>query len=206
MYIFGISGGIGSGKTTVAGLFREAGLTILDADAISHTVTSGPGPALLEIVEVFGPDILDAQGGLDREKMADLVFRDKKLLDQLTYIVHQAVMSELDRRLTELEKVGCPACVLDVPIPVKHGFLDRCNKIIIVTADRELRLARLADRGIDRPEAERRMAIQLTDEEYLKLADYRVVNNGDFDDLKIAVNDILKKELADRGIAYQPLA
>lgn len=205
MFVIGITGGIGSGKSTVAALCREAGLPVLDADRVSHSVTLKGGSALPEIIEYFGDDCLDAEGNLDRKHMAELVFRDKKALDQLSLIIHRHVLDTMGEQLKELAKSGEKAAVMDVPIPVKHGFLDRCDQVWAVWADDEIRLDRLEHRGLEREEAERRMKIQMTREQYAELADIEIENNGDFEQIREQVDNLLQKELGSRGLPVRSL-
>ncbi len=205
MYVIGITGGIGTGKSTVAALLREAGLKVFDADQISHSVTSQNGVALPEICELFGDNILNEQGELDREQISKLVFSDKKKLDQLSLIVHHHVLAEIASLLQQAETAKEHAVALDVPIPVKRGFLDRCNSIWVVTATLETRLKRLAERGMPETEALRRINMQMTDAEYEELATYLLTNNDNFLSLRRQVNCGLEKELTSRGIPFHPL-
>ncbi len=205
MFVIGITGGIGTGKSTVASLCREAGLTVLDADQISHSVTESHGSAIPEIKEIFGPDFILQDESLDRKKISDLVFKDKKALDQLSLIVHHHTLKQMGIYLTELEKSGAKVAVLDVPIPVKEGFLDRCHLVLNITADLEIRLERLIKRGMTKEDALRRMAVQMTPEQYSELADLDIVNNGSYEVLREQINTLLEKELAPRGLPFHQI-
>lgn len=205
MFVIGITGGIGSGKSTVASLLREAGLAVLDADEISHSVTQSQGSAIAEIRDTFGPSYIKEDGSLDRKMTADLVFHNKKALDRLSLIVHKHTLDQMSVYLEQLEASGEKAVVLDVPIPVKEGFLDRCDLVINVTADPSLRLKRLIDRGLSQADAERRMAIQMPPEGYSELADLDIDNNGDFDQLRNDLNRLLDKELTSRGLNFKKI-
>lgn len=205
MFVIGITGGIGTGKSTVASLCREAGLSVLDADKISHSVTQSEGLAIPEIIDVFGEEFINTDGSLNRKKMSDLVFQDKKSLDSLSLIVHKYTIKQMGIYLDELENSGAKVAVLDVPIPVKEGFLDRSDLVWNVTSDKEIRLKRLEVRGLSRSEALRRMAVQMTPEEYSKLADLDIVNNHDFDYLRKQVNQILSEVLTPRGLSFNKI-
>lgn len=205
MFILGVTGGIGCGKSTVAALLKEAGLAVLDADVISHELTAPQGKSLPTIVEAFGPDILAEDGSLSRQEMARLVFQDKKQLDRLSGIIHRDVLEEIGLRLDQLSEKKVQAVALDVPLPVKHGFLDRCDQVWCVWADEKIRLNRLFLRGLSREEAELRIRVQLTEEEYRKLSTHMIFNNGDLSDLRVKVQGLLESELQSRGIAYQSL-
>ncbi len=200
MFIIGITGGIGTGKSTVASICREAGLPVIDADEISHAVTRQNGAALPAIEARFGREFIDSQEGLRREKMAELVFHDKQALDELGQIVHREVLAEVNRRLKDYEEAGCKALVMDFPIPLEKGFSDVCDFIMTVWAEDHLRLHRLAERGLDPEAAKQRMAVQMSREEYAARADIEIVNNQDFATLQDRVLEILMRELGDRGI------
>lgn len=200
MFVLGITGGIGSGKSTVAGICSAEGIPLLDADQISHQVTAAGGIALPEIVEEFGEELINVDGSLNRSKMANLVFQDKRALDRLSAMIHRHVLDYIGTEIDRLTREKYPVVVLDVPVPVKTGFLDRCDQVWSVWADDDVRLARLERRGLARQEALRRMAMQMTREEYADIADYEIENNSDFETLEDTVRERLFAELALRGI------
>jgi dephospho-CoA kinase len=200
VFIVGITGGIGCGKTTVAKAFADRGITVLDADAISREVTEPKGEALPQIAEAFGPEVFNEEGGLDREKMAAIVFRDRNQVDRLSRIIHEVVLDMISKGIDNLTRKKEKVVILDVPIPVKKGFVDRCDFIIVVWADHAIRLERLAERGMDAEEAERRMLMQMTEEEYTNLADQVFYNNDGIDLIDQFVDEFIKKELNPRGI------
>lgn len=206
MFIIGITGGIGCGKTTVADICRQTGLPVLDADRISREATAANGSAIPAIVERFGHAMLLEDGSLNREKMAALVFKNRKSLDQLSAIIHRQVLVEMGSDIDRLTQNGIKAVFLDVPIPVKQGFLDRCNQVWVVRADEDVRIRRLTDRGMQPQEAKRRIAMQMTDEEYKALADHVIENSGDYDTLYRQVHELIVRELGQRGIRFKPLA
>ncbi len=205
MFVIGITGGIGTGKSTVANLCREAGLSVLDADQISHSVTEANGLAIPEIKEAFGEEYILEDGSLDRKKVSDLVFKNKKALDKLSLIVHHHTLKQMGLYLDELEKAGIKVAVLDVPIPVKEGFLDRCNQVWNITAEKEIRLNRLEKRGMTRADALRRMSVQMTPEQYSELADVDIQNDGTYDELREKVNTLFEKELSPRGLPFSKI-
>lgn len=200
MFVLGISGGIGSGKSSVADILRAHGLEVLDADKISHEVTKAGGSALSDIIDIFGPEFIDENGALDRAKMADIVFKDSKSLDLLSLIVHRKVFSEMDYKRRLLKEAKVKAVAMDVPVPAKEGFLDKCDQVWIVSSDDELRIERLEKRGIHRDDAIRRISIQLSQEEYASLGDIVIENNGDIRSLETKVIELIKSELISRGI------
>ena len=200
MFVLGITGGIGTGKTTVASIVKAAGIPVLDADQISHELTSNPGPTLDKVFATFGEELKNEAGTLDRSKMADVVFHNKRALDQLESIIHEDVMNYIIAELEEARKNKVRVIALDVPIPVKHGFLDQADLVWVVTCSEEKRINRLIRRGLSREDAERRLAIQMTDAEYEAVGDFVISNDGSLEELYKKVREQLKFELESRGI------
>lgn len=206
MFIIGVTGGIASGKSTFARFLGQAGLPILDADKISHQVTAPGGPAIAPIREAFGEEYLNPDQSLNRHAMARLVFQDKKALDQLSQIVHEEVFKVMGQETAKLKEEGTPALVMDVPIPVEHGFLDVVDVVVCIWADDDIRLERLYQRGHSHEEAKRRILVQMTKEEYADLSDYFILNNEGLEELKQEANNFLAEVLTSRGIKYQALS
>lgn len=202
MFVIGITGGIGSGKSSVAKILHEMGIEILDADLISHQVTAEGGSAVEEVTGLFGEEILE-QGVINRKKLADVVFSDKNRLDQLSAIVHRHVIETIRNRVSQLEKKKVKVCALDVPIPVREGFLDLSDYVIVIWAKDEVRIRRLTERGMKPDEARRRMAMQMTEDEYKALASEVIRNDGSREELLEAVEEFALRELAGRGIPLQ---
>ncbi len=200
MFVLGITGGIGCGKSTVSGYFRERNVRVLDADEISRQVTDVGGVALPEIAELLGSRAINSQGALNRKYVASLVFSEKKKLDKLSSIIHKYVLSTIAEEIVKEAEKKTKLLVLDVPIPVKHGFVDVCNQIWVVSTRDDIRLDRLVLRGMDREDAKKRMAMQMTREEYEELGDVILVNDGTIDELILQVEEAVKKELNERGI------
>ncbi len=200
MFVLGITGGIGCGKSTVSGYFRERNVRVLDADEISRQVTDVGGVALPEIAELLGSRAINSQGALNRKYVASLVFSEKKKLDKLSSIIHKYVLSTIAEEIVKEAEKKTKLLVLDVPIPVKHGFVDVCNQIWVVSTRDDIRLDRLVLRGMDREDAKKRMAMQMTREEYEELGDVILVNDGTIDELILQIEDAVKKELNERGI------
>ena len=200
MFVLGITGGIGCGKSTVSGYFRDRGVMVLDADEISRQVTDVGGVALPEIAELLGPRAITVQGALNRKYVASLVFSEKKKLDKLSSIIHRYVLSTIAEEIAKAAEKKVKLVVLDVPIPVRHGFVDVCNQIWVVSTRDDIRLERLVLRGMDRDDARKRMAMQMTREEYEELADIVLENDGTIDELIEKVEKAVVQELNERGI------
>jgi dephospho-CoA kinase len=200
MFIIGITGGIGCGKSTAAQICREAGLPVIDADELSREVTAAGGAAMPAIIEKFGPGVADENGALDRQHMAKKVFQNHRALDQLSSIVHQHVIEQIGLLAKKFEEKKTRALVLDVPIPVKHGFQDLCDQIWVIWASDDIRIARLASRGMESEEARRRMTMQMPRDDYFALADHVIENDGSREDLAEIILKLLDDELGQRGI------
>lgn len=202
MFVIGITGGIGCGKSTAADVCRKAGLPVIDADVLSREVTAADGAALPAIIEKFGSAVIDQDGSLNRTAMARRVFKDHQALDTLSHIVHRHVLEAMHAQVEDLTERKARAVVLDVPIPVREGFVDLCDQVWVVWASEANRLRRLAQRGMPEDEARRRMAMQMTRDEYVELADHVLENDGSITDLEDQVRTLLQHELGQRGIRY----
>jgi len=203
MFVIGITGGIGSGKSLAAEVCREYGLPVIDADQISKQLTGPDGKAIPEISEVFGKKMIAADGSLNRKQMSDLVFKNKKSLDILSSLIHKYVVEEMKKQVFELSEQKIKAIALDVPIPVKNGFLDISDQIWVISAREDIRIERLKNRGMEPSEAKRRILCQMSEEEYEKIADIVITNNEGIPDFKSKVTEILDKELGNRGIKFK---
>lgn len=200
MFVLGITGPIGSGKSTVSRYFGDREIVVLDADQISRDVTASEGDAIAEIEEEFGSKAINADRSLNRKYMADVVFKDNRKLDQLSSIIHKHVFIVMDKVLEEQKKLKTKLVVLDVPIPVNKGFVDHCDQIWAVTCEDHIRLQRLLDRGMSKEDALRRIAVQMTNDEYAALGDHVIDNSGTIDELNGKIEDLIKSELNERGI------
>jgi len=175
--LVGLTGGIGSGKSTVSALLAAKGATVVDADAITRELQV-PGTSVFgAIVERFGPAILDADGGLDRQALADVVFADPAALAALNGIVHPAVGAEIARRLDAAHPDD--VVVLDVPLLVESGRSDLAL-LVVVDVDPAVAVERLErHRGMSPADARARMARQASRDDRLARADLVIDNSGD---------------------------
>ncbi len=187
MRTIGLTGGIGSGKSTVSALLAARGAVIIDADAITREVQR-PGTAVFTaMVERFGPGIVAADGSLDRAAVADIVFADPEALKDLNDIVHPAVGVETGRRLLEQAETG-NLVVLDIPLLVESAGRRDVVGIVVVDVDPEVAVARLvAHRGMREGDVRARMARQASREDRLAKADVVIDNSGTPQDLARAV-------------------
>ena len=188
MLVVGLTGGIGSGKSTVAAMLARRGAVVIDADAIAREVVEPGSPALAALVERFGPDILDAGGSLDRKALAARAFADEESRKALEAITHPAIGEEFLHRISDAPEGS--VVIHDVPLLVEGGMAARYAAVIVVEAPRDVRLDRLEQRGIDRADAEARMAAQASDAERREVATWIVDNSGDLDGLEEQVDAI----------------
>jgi dephospho-CoA kinase len=198
--LVGLTGGMGSGKSTVAEMLAARGAWIVDADAVARSVVERGTPALAALVERFGPDVLDADGHLDRPALGRKAFVDDESRKDLEAITHPAINEEFLRRIQAAPEDGIVVC--DIPLLVEspqargRGY----PIVVVVEAPRELRLERLEQRGVPRADAEARMAAQATDEERREVATHLIHNDGDRAHLERQV-DALWAELQERAAA-----
>lgn len=193
-----LTGGIGSGKSTVAKLFAQRGATIIDADAISRSLMEPGQPVLAQVVETFGQHLLDAQGHLDRQALADIVFADENARQQLNAIVHPAVRHESKRQLDAAIAADPEHAVViqDIPLLVETGQAQKFDGVIVVFTDQEIRLERLVtSRGMSANDAQARIAAQASDEQRRAVADWIIDNSGTLEATEDQV-DVVWQELA----------
>lgn len=184
----GLTGGIGSGKSTVAGMLAQRGAIVVDADVIAREVVEPGMPALAKLVERFGADILTADGSLDRPALAAKAFVDDATRKELEAITHPAIGEEFLRRIAAAP-VGS-IVVHDVPLLVESKRGIEYAAVIVVEAPLATRLDRLETRGVDRDDAMRRIGLQATDEERRSVATWVVDNAGDLGALKAQIEAI----------------
>jgi dephospho-CoA kinase len=193
--LIGLTGGIGSGKSTVSALLAERGAVVIDADAITRELQQPGTEVFRAMVERFGSGIVAADGSLDRQAVADIVFRDPAALADLGAIVHPAVGVEIARRL-EAEQGSDHVVVLDVPLLVESGR-DDMAALLVVDVDPETAISRLVtQRGMREDDARARMANQASREDRLARADLVIDNSGTVDDLADAVADLWPRIVA----------
>ncbi len=182
MILVGLTGGIGSGKSTVSGLLQARGAVIIDADAIVREVQQPGSPVLAELAQKFGPDVLAEDGSLDRQAVANIVFTDPDALKSLNAIVHPAVGREMNQRMIA-QRASNNVVVLDIPLLTENpreGLQGR----IVVDIPVELQVQRLTSfRGFDEADARARISRQATRQERLDKADFVVDNSGGLEDL-----------------------
>ena len=189
----GLTGGIGSGKSTVAGMFADRGAVVIDAEVIAREVVRPGQPALQEITETFGPDVVSDTGELDRAALASIVFTDEKALAQLNAITHPRIAA----RTQELMAAADPDAVVvyDMPLLVENDLTEGWDWVVVVEAPLSQRIDRLRERGVGADNMEQRMAAQASDAQRRAVADVVIVNDGDLSDLSARV-DVAWRQVA----------
>lgn len=191
MHLVGLTGGIGSGKSTVAARLADHGIVVVDADRLAREVVEPGEPVLAALAERFGADVLDGQGRLDRALLAERAFADAEGKAALDAITHPAIAERLRSRLDALEAAGEPVAVLDHPLLVETGSVALVDTVVVVEADPELRVSRLVERGLDEADARARLAAQADDDTRRRHADHVLHNDGDLPTLHAAVDELL---------------
>lgn len=189
MVVVGLTGGIGSGKSTVAALLAERGAVVVDADAITRELQAPGTPVFQAMVDRFGPGIV-ADGQLDRGAVADIVFSDPQALADLNAIVHPAVGAEIVRRMEALAGTD-ELVVLDVPLMVESERGYPAAGLVVVDVDPEVAVRRLVEhRGMREADVRARMASQASRAERLARSDRVIDNSGTLDDVRRQVDDV----------------
>jgi dephospho-CoA kinase len=198
--LVGLTGGIGSGKSTVASLLADRGAVIVDADAVARSVVEPGTPALAKLVERFGDSILAADGSLDRQALADVAFVDGESRKALEDITHPAINEEFVRRMTEAPDDAVVVCDVPLLAESKQAQARGYPVVVVVEAPLDLRLVRLEQRGVAREDAQRRAAAQASEEERRALATHVVDNSGDLahlaDQVETLWADLLERKAA----------
>ncbi len=185
--VIGLTGGMGSGKSSVASLLAERGAVVVDADALAHQAIDPDGAAYGPVIERFGPSIVDGEGAIDRRALADVVFADPDALVALEALVHPVVLDAIDRRLAA-EAATDHVVVVVIPLLVEVGW-DRADRVVVVDCPEEIAVRRLVgSRGMAEDDVRRRLAAQADRATRLAAADHVVTNDGTLDDLRRQVD------------------
>lgn len=190
MPIIGLTGSFGSGKTTTAEMLRRAGARVIDADVIARQVVAPGSPALKEIVDLMGREVLRADGHLDRAAVAERVFGDEALRKRLNEIIHPRVREVELRQLEEWRDE--PLVVLSVPLLLENGMERLVDAVVVVTVDEESREKRIGRRnGLTKRQIQARLAAQMSQEEKVARADHVIDNSGSLVSLAGQVRELL---------------
>jgi dephospho-CoA kinase len=190
MRLIGLTGGIGSGKSTVAAMLAERGATVIDADRVAHDVYEPGAEGHQMLVDRFGREVLDEHGRVDRKLLGGVVFNDDKALADLNGIIHPLVRKEIARRLLEITEDDPDAVVvIEAALMTETGWSGGAGELWAVVAEPEIVVRRLVSlRGLEESDVRLRLAAQTTNDARRKVATRVIENNGDLEDLELEVD------------------
>lgn len=192
--MFGLTGGIGSGKSTAAALLREHGVPVVDADELAREAVAPGSPGLAEIAREFGPAVLGTDGALDRKRVGSLVFADEAARKRLNAITHPIVRQLSQERFAALEREGVALAAYDVPLLFEVGLEQVLRPVVVVAASHDTQVARVMARdSLSRDEAEARIAAQLPLAQKRARADHVLYNDGTRAELAAQVSELVAK-------------
>lgn len=195
MIKIGLTGGIGTGKSTASEYLAEKGCMILDADKISRSMTERNAPALKEIAKVFGPEFVDEKGKLNRKALGDLVFNDKEKLAQLQSIITEKVVEFIDNAIKDLKSQDFQGIiVVDAPLLFECGMENMCDENWLIVANMDVRIDRVSKRdGLSEAQIIARINNQMPQEEKEKLSQCIIDNSGTLEELKEQIDFHLER-------------
>jgi dephospho-CoA kinase len=194
----GLTGGIGSGKSTVAAMLEELGATVIHADAVGHEVYLPQTTGWHRVIEAFGRDILRPDDTIDRQKLGAIVFRDPEALKRLNAIVHPLIYAEVQRRICALQ-AACllQPIVVEAAILIEANWLPLADQVWLVVAGKQAVVERLGNqRGLSPDDVSRRIDAQLSDAERSKVADVVIENRGSIEELRMQVRSAWNRATA----------
>ena len=194
VFAVGLTGGIGSGKTTISDLFAELGVEVIDTDEIARRLTSRPQPAMTAIEAHFGPEVIASDGSLDRERMRKLAFSNPEAREALQRILHPLIREEVQRRL---EATASPYALVVVPLLVESRGYGFASRILVIDCPEEQQIARVVQRsGLSREQVKLIMATQASRSDRLAIADDVIRNDGEIGALRDEVQRLHHQYLA----------
>lgn len=190
-YLLGLTGSFGSGKSAVAQIFREDGAYVIDADALARLAVAPGGAALAAVTAEFGAEMLDEQGGVDRRRLAQRVFSDRKALARLNGLIHPHVRREMMRLIEE--NAAQALIVLDVPLLLEVGMDREVDGVAVVTISERKRFGRLHGRGYSEKEIIARLGMQMAQQRKIGRADFVIDNSGSRERTRKQIQAILDR-------------
>ena len=191
MVVVGLTGGICSGKSTVAAMFRGLGATVVDADQVAHEVVDPDQPLFEAVVSVFGREVVGADGRMDRRRLGAIVFADPKARRHLEEMLHPAIILECERRIRQAGVSGAAVCLLDAALLIESGWHARFDAVILVEASEAVRLDRVVrSRDLSQDEAMLRIRSQMPQQEKRRHAHYVIENEGPLEETERQVKAV----------------
>ncbi len=195
--LVGLTGQTGAGKSTVSDYLRGKGHVVIDADEVARDVAEKGSRCLAELVLVFGIEILQIDGTLNRARAAEIIFSDREKRKAFNQIVFPFIQEEIFSRVGQLHGEGARVVFLDAPTLIESGAHERCDIVVSIIADAETRLARILRRdALARPQAQARMGAQHGDSFYTSRSKYVIVNDGDLSKTLARVDEVVAEILA----------
>jgi dephospho-CoA kinase len=197
MRVVGLTGNFGSGKSTVAGMFRQAGIPVIDADQVSREVTAPGGAAYEQVLQEFGENVLLPGGGIDRTRLGALVFADPERRRRLEAITHPAILASLKDALSRLAEAGHSVALVEAALIHESGRKGMISEVITVQCEGETQLRRVTARdGISRDQAAARIGAQMDPADKAGRSDYVIDNTGSLDRTRVQVERVARLLLA----------
>jgi len=193
MKVIGLTGGIGSGKSTVAGFLAGLGVVIIDADKVGHEVLEGDGEARRQVIDTFGQNIIAPDGKIDRRKLGNIVFDSPEALSRLNRIMHLKISEAVKAQLEQYRRQGVDIVVIEAPLLIEAGWDTKVDEVWVTTAPRATILKRLEQLGLSRTEAMARIRSQLPDRERVKHADVAINTDCSLDELKVKTGKLRQR-------------
>lgn len=191
MFIIGLTGGIGTGKTEICRILRKLGAEVIDADRIVHEGYRKNNKIWRSVVEEFGEEIVSPDGGIDRAELASIVFEDAQALRRLNELVHPQVLEELEYQLHDLERSGAKVVVVEVPLLVEAGWRSVFDEVWVTVADEETAIRRtIARAGLSSKKIHARIKSQTDDGPRLSIADAVIDNMADVSTLEARIREL----------------
>jgi dephospho-CoA kinase len=193
MQIIGITGGIGSGKSTMAGLLAELGATVIDADQVGHEILAIDEATRWQVMDAFGDDVAGENDTINRRKLADIVFSNPKELKRLNDIMHPKIDTAVLDRLQHYRQKGIKTVVIEAPLLIEAGWASRVDHVWLTVAPRQVVLQRLAELGMPEEKALARINSQLSDDERHKHAEVVIDTDCSLEELRQRVEKLWRK-------------
>lgn len=194
MLKIGLTGSIGTGKSTVSKLLRERGIAVIDADLLSREIVKKGQECLNDLKNVFGNQILTLDGELDRKKLGQIVFSDDGKLELLNSITHPHIRRRMKDQMNELESKNNKVIVLDIPLLFEAKMEDLVHIVLVVFAKEEIQIKRIMERdNCTQEEAMRIIKTQISQQDKISKSDYTIDNSGTIEELKEKLNGFLEK-------------
>jgi dephospho-CoA kinase len=191
VYVVGVTGSLGSGKSTLCRLLAGAGLAVIDADRVSRRVTAPATAATAELADAFGADLLDGGGRLDRRRLAARAFVDEASRDRLHALLHPHIRRALRAEVEALGAAGREVAIIEAAMILESGHRAFYDMLVVVTASERRKLERVIGRGMSEADARRRLALQWPDDRKAAAADWVVPNDGDLPALEAAAEKLV---------------